>query len=97
MDYNLHGQGLTMRAGNYPALTVRNHFMMRKDMKRPTIPVAFGPSVEQRGLHAAGARPPQKTHGGCVIGGNTSGYYKRRHTSRKGANKKHRKSYRRRR
>ena len=52
MDYQLHGQGLTMRAGNYPALTVLNHFMMRKDMKYPTIPVANGLSIEQKAFVA---------------------------------------------
>ena len=95
MDYELHGQGLTMRAGNYPALTVRNHFMMRKDMKNPTIPVAYGASVEQKAFHAGGARPHRKgkTSGGPSC--STCGYYKRR-PKNNGGKKKGRKSHRRR-
>ena len=87
MDYELHGQGLTMRAGNYPALTVMNHFMMRKDMKHPTIPVSYGLSVEQRALHRSGARPPNRRS-------RTGGYYKRRSYS---GHRKHHRSGRRRR
>ena len=87
MDYQLHGQGLTMRAGNYPGLTVMNHFMMRKDMKAPTIPVAFGASVQQKALHGSGARPRRSK---------TSGMYKR-YRKPSGASKKGRKSARRRR
>ena len=98
MDYPLHGQGLTMRAGNYPALTVLNHFMMVKDMKNPTIPVARGVSVEQKAFMDRGVkrrrfrrfrRPPR------MAASYTSGYYERPKTN--GCPKKHRKSARHRR
>ena len=79
MDYELHGQGLTMRAGNYPALTVMNHFMMRKDMRRPTIPESYGLAIEQRAFHRSGARPRRtKTSGYYKRRPKTGGYYKRR-------------------
>ena len=95
MDYELHGQGLTMRAGNYPALTVMNHFMMRKDMKNPTIPVAYGPSVEQKAFYVRGARRRRtkmaKMFGPPASATYTSGYYKRR-PKNNGCQKKGRKS-----
>ena len=84
MDYELHGQGLTMRAGNYPALTVMNHFMMRKDMKNPTIPVAYGPSVEQKAFYVRGARrrrtknyKRRPKNNGCQKKGRKSARHKR--------------------
>ena len=95
MDYQLHGQGLTMRAGNYPALTVLNHFMMRKDMKYPTIPVANGLSIEQKAFVAKGAKrrkvrrsPAEKLFSSSHA---TSGLYKRR-PKNNGCQKKGRKS-----
>lgn len=102
MDYPLHGQGLTMRAGNYPALTVLNHFMMVKDMKNPTIPVARGVSVEQKAFMDRGVKRRRFRHHRLTrrfrppeAASYTSGYYERPKTN--GCPKKHRKSARHRR
>ena len=91
MDYELHGQGNCLRAGHgWPAITVTNHFLKRKYMPRDPNGAGYGPSTEMRSM--ANAR---KTSG--VYKMSTSGLYKRRHTKRKGAAKKGRKSCRRRR
>ena len=84
MNYQLHGQGLTRRASEYPTIPPGQHFMARKDMKTPSIPIAYGLSTDQKayanfnaGVHV---RPSTsyKYHKG-----KTAGYYRRRKSSRR--------------
>ena len=90
MDYELHGQGNCLRAGHgWPAITVTNHFLKRKYMPRDPNGAGYGPSTEMR------AMANTRTRGAYKV--STSGYYKKRHTKRKGTAKKGRKSCRRRR
>ena len=78
MNYQLHGQGLTRRASEYPKIPPGQHFMARKDMRTPSIPIAYGLSTDQKaysnfnaGVHV---RPSSSK-------GKTGGMYRRRRRS----------------
>lgn len=94
MDYALHGQGMTLRAGSWPRATVQAHWFMRKDMKRAPGKAAQGASVEQKAFVEAGTKKPFEPQPPGPS--RTSGFYKRR-TKNIGSKKKGRKSARRKR
>ena len=80
MNYQLHGQGLTRRASEYPVVPPGQHFMARKTMRVPSIPIAYGLSTDQKayanfnsGVHVRATPSRGK--------GKTSGYYRRRRRS----------------
>ena len=81
MNYQLHGQGLTRRASEYPTIPPGQHFMARKDMKTPSIPIAYGLSTDQKAYSNFNAGVHVRPSPSHKSKGKTGGMYRRRRKS----------------